>query len=52
MKNEQSIVFQFQQFGCFDRVVKYQKCNLKASKTTFESIKSKKQIKLDALLTL
>ena len=41
------LVFQFQHFGCFDR----QKYNLKASKTTFESIKSKKQIKFDALLT-
>jgi len=32
-------------------VVKRQKYNLKASKATFESIKSKKQIKFDALLT-
>ena len=38
-----SQVFQFQHFGCFDRVVKHQKCNLKASKTTFVSIKSKKK---------
>ena len=45
-------VFQFQHFGCFDRVVKHQKCNLKALTTTIESIKSKKQIKFDAPLTL
>ena len=37
-------------FGCFERVI--WKCNLKASNTTFENIKSKKQIKFDSLLTL
>ena len=44
--NFQLIVFQFQHFGCFGPVVKHQKCNLKASKSTFESIKSNKQSNL------
>ena len=34
------IVLEFQHFGCFGPVVKHQKCNLKASKSTFESIKA------------
>ena len=45
-----SQVFQLKHFGCFDRVVKHQKCYLKASKSTFESIfesiKSSKQSNL------
>ena len=42
MVNFHTFVFQFQHFGCFGPVVKHQKCNLKASKSTFESIKSNK----------
>ena len=45
-KEFETIVFQFQHFGFFDRVVKHQKCNLKASKSTFESIKSNEQSNL------
>ncbi len=41
----------FQHLGCFDRVVKHQKYNLKTLKATFESFKINQAIKCDALLT-
>ena len=43
---ENSLVFQFQHVGCFGPVVRHHKCNLKSSKSTFESIKSNKQSNL------